>query len=97
MIILNEDYAINVTDTSYDLVKTKVVESGKNKGEISKYPIGYFASLSGALRAFGREMVKNNLKSGSMSLTEALKTISETNKEVTQIIDKAVKGAIDED
>lgn len=91
MIRLNENYAIDVTDTSYNLVKIRISTGEKTKGEEKSSPIGYFRSLEGALNYFRREIIKDKLKSRSMGLPEALNVIKEEDSRIEKMIKAAVK------
>ena len=92
MIRLNEDYGIDVTDTSYNLVRFRISAGEKTKGQETYTPFAYFTSLEGALNCFRREILKDRLKSRSMGITEAISEVLESNREVEEMIKKAVKG-----
>lgn len=96
MIILNDDYAIDVTQTSYNLVRMRVSNGEKTKGETQTSIIGFFTDISGVLKCFGKEMVRDNLKTANITLQDALKRISDTNAMVAKTIEDAMKGAQNE-
>ncbi len=54
-------------------------------------PVGYFGSLSGAIRGLVKVKVKDGLK-GDISLAEAIKRIDEITGEFETMLDKALKG-----
>lgn len=90
MITLFDNWVIDVDSNCYTL---KRVVNGKNKkGEsVTRDDIrGYYNSLEGALRALGKEMVRDELRDGSYTLTEALNVVREARETVEKLIEENV-------
>lgn len=86
MITLFDNWVIDVDSSCYTL---KRVVNGKNKkGEdVTRDDIrGYYNSLEGTLRALGKEIVRDRLKDGSHSLTEAINTVVEARETIEKLI-----------
>lgn len=90
MIRIDEDYVVDVDDFNYTLKRVKVAASGKNKGKEYFQTVGYFHSLSEALERYGQEKVRDGLKSGTMTLSEALTYIRAADEEVSRTIREAI-------
>ena len=98
MIKLLNNLVVSVDDLSYTLQKyegkqvvtVKDKETGLEKQvEKDKYtPIGYFASLKGALLSAKEYLFKQNLKDSVKTLDEAFKELIRINKEFENIISK---------
>lgn len=91
MIRLDDTYAIEVTDTCYALVKVRLSEGEKTKGQELKMPVGYYTGLQTALNAFAKEFVKDGLRNADIRLSEAIKIIKERSERVEALINRAVK------
>lgn len=91
MIKLFDNWVIDVDSTSYTL---KRIVSGKSKkGEpIERDDIkGYYSTLEGALKALGKEIVKDELKDGLYTLTDALDIVVEARKKVEKLIEDSAR------
>ena len=98
MIKLLNNLVVSVDDLSYTLQKyegkqvvtVKDKETGLEKQvEKDKYtPIGYFASLKGALLSAKEYLFKQKIKDGVNTLDEAFKELIRINKEFENIISK---------
>lgn len=93
MIFVNNNWVIGVDAYNYSVARNKkVVQKRKDGAEIESYPWeGYFTSLENAIDYIIRENQRLNLKSGDMTLVEALQTIRESNKEIMAAV-KAATG-----
>lgn len=90
MIKLDDQYCIDVDSYNYTLQKVSTALTGKNAGKEYYKAIGYYSDITGALEAYYKENVRQELSKGSMTLTEALRTISDVADRVTQTIRSAV-------
>ena len=88
MIELFDNWKIDVDSMSYTL--KKVIPGTSKKGEpITREDIrGYYGTLEGALKALGKEMVKDELKDGSYTLTDALNVVREAREKVEKLIEE---------
>lgn len=87
MIELVDGWLIDVDSMSYTL-KRRLKGTSKKGEPIERDEIhGYYSSLEGALKALGREIVRENLKDGSHTLTDALSIVSEARKTVEDLIE----------
>ncbi len=74
MIVLNEEYTIDVTANSYNLM----VKKGLNKdGSVRWSAIGYYATMYQAVAACVENMTKRRLMEGEYDLSGALDVIRE--------------------
>ena len=87
MIELFDGWWIDVDNQSYTL-KRKVKGTSKKGEPIERDDThGYYASLEGTLKALGKEIVRENSKDGSHTLTDALSIVSEARKTVEELIE----------
>lgn len=91
MIRLNDKFGIEVSDKSYVLCRLRVSTGKKNKGETYSAPLGYFTGLGEALNAFRKEVIREGLKDGILSLSEAVTRVEESNTKVEEMIKEAFK------
>lgn len=91
MIRLNDKYGIEVGET-YILYRIKMSNGSKNKGKEYLIPTGYFTSLGGALNAFRKEVIKEDLRGEDIDLSQALAIIEASNKKVEDLITSATGG-----
>ena len=98
MIRLFDDWVILVDDYNYTLAKELGTrtdpKSGKERTDYKRY--GYYGSLEKALEALSKEITKEELKSGSRTLGEAVRTIRESNARVESLLNDVMK-AIEEE
>lgn len=90
MINLFDNWVIEVDSNCYTL---KRVIQGKNKKgeETTRDDVrGYYNGLEGALKALGKEMVRDTLRDGSYTLTEALNVVREARETVEKLIEENV-------
>lgn len=90
MIRLDDKYCIKVDEYNYILQKIRVAEKGNNVGKEYYTCVGYFHDLVSALKAYHRECVREGLMDDFSSLSEAFKTILETDRQVEQMIQNAI-------
>ena len=94
MIRINDDWVIDVDQYNYILKKDlHIVRTRKNKdgseAEEHSYKVaGYFSSLSGALRGFGEEIIRDKLRDGTHPLCEALQTIRDCTREWNEAVER---------
>lgn len=90
MIELFGNWKIDVDSMAYTL--KKVVNGTSKKGEpIVREDIkGYYGTFEGALKALGKEIVKDKLKDGPYTLTEALNVVREARETVERLIEQEV-------
>lgn len=90
MIELFDDYVITVDNNQYALGKRHYYNSKDGARKESTEYFAYFTSLSAALNGFVRYLVRQRLKVGRRTLTEAVATIQQVEKEVTQFIEENI-------
>ena len=91
MIELFDGWWIDVDSQSYTL-KRRIKGTSKKGEPIDRNEIhGYYSSLEGTLKALGKEMVRENLESGSHTLTDALSIVSEARKTVEDLIEERAR------
>lgn len=74
MIVLNEEYTIDVTSNSYNLM----VKKGLNKdGAVRWGAVGYYATMYQAVKACVEDMTKRRLMEDEYDLPGALEVIRE--------------------
>lgn len=79
---LIDGYECFVDSQNYTLARRR-----KNqKGEEYITTLGYYSSLEGALRGLGRALATDALENRSMGLTDAVRTIVESNKRLEKFI-----------
>lgn len=86
MIELFDGWKIDVDSMSYTLKKTVQGKSKKNEPIERDIIFGYYGTLEGALKALGKEIVRDRLKDGSHSLTEAINTVVEARETIEKLI-----------
>lgn len=99
MIRVNDDWVIKVDDLNYmpcrdlhrkELVKQKdgtVVEQ-----DAYTSPIGYFSSLSGALKAIVDKECRKGMKEAEIGLNEAILTIQRASSELEAMMQSICEG-----
>ena len=86
MIELFDGWKIDVDSHSYTLKK---VMKGKSKDgkEIEREDCrGYYGTLEGALKGLGKELVRDKVKDGSHSLTEAIQAVREARETMEKLL-----------
>lgn len=79
---LIDGYEVFVDTMNYALCRRR-----KNqKGEEYLTTIGYFSSLEGALQGLGKQLIGDALENRSMTLTDAVRTIVESNRRLEELI-----------
>lgn len=74
VIVLNEEYTIDVTSNSYNLM----VKKGLNKdGSVRWSAVGYYATMYQAVKACVEDMTKRRLMADEYDLPAALEVIRE--------------------
>lgn len=87
MIELFDGWWIDV-DSMYYKLKRRREETSENGGHIEwDENHGCYLNLEGTLKALSSEMVREKLKSGSHTLTDALSIVSEARKTVEDLIE----------
>lgn len=85
---LIDGYECFVDSQNYTLARRR-----KNqKGEEYLTTLGYYSSLEGALRGLGRALATDALENRSMGLTDAVRTIVESNKRLEELIKVTLRG-----
>jgi hypothetical protein len=85
MIVLNEEYTIDVTANSYNLM----VKKGLNKdGSVRWSAIGYYATMYQAVAACVENMTKRRLMEGEYDLSGALDVIREQKDILNEMLRK---------
>lgn len=98
MIRLFDDWIVDVDERNYILARDtgkKIITNSKTgkTSEVETRDIhGYYQSLSGALIGLSKEIARRKLSDGSMSLSEAVKAISESNQRVADLITQTVRS-----
>lgn len=86
MIRVNGRYGVEVDENQYTSVRISKIESGDNKGKERVTPIGYFTTLSSALRSVRESMIRENLMREDMSLPQALNRLRDTDDEFRSFV-----------
>lgn len=85
---LIDGYECFVDSQNYTLARRR-----KNqKGEEYITTLGYYSSLERALRGLGRALATDALGNRSMGLTDAVRTIVESNKRLEELIMVTLRG-----
>lgn len=84
VIELMDGYVCLVDRLSWTLAKR--VGVSKDGSPRYKY-YGYFSDLSGVLKQLGKEIIVDGLPDGSPAISEALRTISESNNRLIKFIE----------
>lgn len=85
MIVLNEEYTIDVTANSYNLM----VKKGLNKdGSVRWSAVGYYATMYQAVKACVEDMIKRRLMEGEYNLSGALEVIREQKNILDEMLRK---------
>jgi hypothetical protein len=95
MIKVTEDYVIQVDDLNYTVCENKPYTSIDKKSgrDSTRYPIvGYCSSLENALSLVRGRLIRDALKNGDRSLSEAIETVQKITADFQQIIADAMKG-----
>ncbi len=96
MIQINERYIIDVETYNYVARRkhgTKVVtnkNTGDQREEIVYSTVGYYSSIPGAIKGIIEDMNKLHLR-GTHDLKEAVRIITENNKQFYQLLEKALE------
>lgn len=88
MIELFDGFYINVDRHSYTLAKRYWYNAKDGDRKECSETIGHYTSLADALNGFIRYLVRNELKNGRRTLTEAVATISGIEERVTKFIEE---------
>ena len=94
MIRINDDWVIDVDAYNYILKRDlhRMEKSRDKKTMVPAYTtIGYYGSLRKALERLREEIIRERLRDGLRTLTEALQTIRECNKEWSELIEKVLE------
>ena len=93
MIKLINDYIIDVSDYGYTVKIDLHKQSKQGKQEIDLYTvIGYYSSLTNAIKAACESMCKKELSKGTYTLTNAIDVI----KRNTEVFSKLLRDNIPE-
>ena len=93
MITLVNDYVIDVSDYGYTVKIDLHKKSIQGKQEINLYTvIGYYSSLTNAIKAACESMCKKELSKGTYTLTDAIDMI----KKNTEVFSKLLRDNIPE-
>lgn len=92
MIRINDDYAIQVDQTNYVLVRLGTVtkKDSKNYGEETSSTVGFYSTLDNALYAAMREIQRDALMDGDMSLGEAVSEVRRISREMKEMLSSLV-------
>ena len=94
MIKLFDNWVVLVDDLNYTLAKIKGrridSKTGKERTDYKIY--GYYRDLASALKALSEELVREKLKGGVADLTEAVRTIRESNGRVEDLLREALQN-----
>ena len=85
MIRINEDYGITVDSYNYTLVKKGGIN--KKDGSIIWRSIAHCGDVTGALKAFRQEYVRQGLLDCDITLSTAYRHIVESNRQVEELIE----------
>lgn len=83
MIKINNQYAVNPTKWSYDLVHFITDKNGKDGTEV----LGYYHDFNAALKGYIAIRARRKLSQRDMSVVEAIKEIESIRDEVKKIMD----------
>lgn len=86
---LIRDYYCVTDNMSVNLARKRVIQSGKNKGQESFDIIGYYPNFEMVLKRLAEELQKERLPEAKDAL-EALRIVKESNREVKDLIARAV-------
>jgi len=89
---VNDDYLIVVDSMDYTLCKDR--HKTDKEGKPVYKTLGYYTSLESALNALGKEFIKERLEGAEMGLKEAVSTIREANRELSDIIRKCMEEGL---
>lgn len=100
MIELGNDWYIEVDELGNYMPKKDLhrIDTIKKKDGTTEQrkafsaPVGYYTSLSNAIRGLVKARVKDALKGKEMGLSDAVKTIDEITGEFETMLDRALKG-----
>lgn len=82
MIRVIKDWAIDSDGLGYQVGKLKINKDGKEKLTGVKYPLGFSGCLEYILKAETMDLIMQN----NMSLTEAIKTLKDFQKEFSETV-----------
>lgn len=91
MIELFDGWMIDVDQQAYTLKKKTIGKSRKGERIERDNVRGYYGTLEGALKALGKELVKEELIDGSHTLTEALDIVERTRVKIENLINEKAK------
>lgn len=89
MIIINDDYAVVVSNTDYCVTKRTGRTDPKTGKEVLMY-LTYHDSLSKALERIGKITLRESVRHGDMTLGEAVERIAESLGRLKKQIENAV-------
>lgn len=98
MIVIDDNWVIRVdangnympTENSVQ-IKTLKRKGGKTDDvEVYKEPIGYYSSLKNAIRGLHEHIIRQKLSTETLSLSEAIKFIQDSNDKFEEILSKAL-------
>ncbi len=90
MIRVNEKYGILVSNTDYSVVRIRKKTDEDGKPMEYNQPLTYHDSLIKALQRIGKLTVKDAVKDGDMTLSEAVTRIQTALDKLTEEIENAV-------
>ena len=98
MIRVNDDYVIEIDAFNYtakrDLHRT-TKKTDLITGEVTEVPsyssIGYYSGLTEAIKGIIKDMNRRKLSKKTYSLEEAVKIVLENNKQVSELLQRALE------
>ena len=96
MIIINDDWLVDVDDYNYTLKRDthRTVQRKQRDGSVTSDEVyttkGHFSSLDKALERLGKEMVRDKLKGADIDLNTAVMTIRRCTDEWNELVSKMV-------
>ena len=98
MIVIDDNWVIRVdangnympTENSTQ-IKTLKRRGGKTEDvEVYKEPIGYYSSLTNAIKGLHEHIIRQKLSTETLSLSEAIKVIQDSNAKFEGMLSKAL-------
>ena len=95
MIVINEDYIVDVDSLQYTLKRKGVGKSKKGETIETTRTVGYFRDLRACIKASAEDSKKELFKNNDYSLNEAIAKIQEINDTFSDLLNKAIKKVED--
>ena len=86
---LIEPYFIKSDGESFDLYEKKVIQSGKNEGQVTETVRGYYISLEGVLKRIVQLKVANS--NDVLTLKDYLTQYNQLSGEIAEVIKSVTK------